>query len=72
MSDPKAAQEPSPFQPDYERQEVTDEQLRALRDEAAAEVPVDTYFVHMVERALGGDVSAVNACKLYLYARDFL
>jgi hypothetical protein len=65
--DPKDAQPERAFQPHSERLRITDDQIRELRTKWQAEGPSSAYSVRMAERALAGDVSAVNACKLVLY-----
>lgn len=65
--DPKDAQQFRPYQPHSERCPITDDQIRESRAKWQAEGPGSAYSVRMAERALAGDVSAINACKAVLY-----
>lgn len=62
---PKLAQPPREHQPAYERQAITDDDIRHLRMRLADDG--NGYAVKMCDRAIGGDVSAVNACKAMIH-----
>lgn len=57
----------APYVPAYEREPLTASQVASLRAGFEAEGSSGAYSVRMCDRALAGDISAINALKMLIY-----